>query len=621
MAMPAAEPVRGRFLPRLRDIVAPQPGRTAFAVRIALICTLTVLVGEINGIPEIALAAYVVFFMNNADRTRSVLAATLFLLLTNVLIGTLILVAGQVLDWPALRLLAMVGFSVVLLFLASASRLKPLAPIIAMILVYALDAIGRLPGAELATRALLYAWLLIALPSAVPLVVNLLIGPAPVLLARQRMATALRDTAKLLRQSNPDTRARLQAQRGQGSATVLALLHVAGLGKEAPLGTLAALRAAASTTEALLMLGLAIDASEGVPDAWKHGAAERLDGMAAIFAAGSHPVDITAVAFDAQCASTPVALLQDFNALLVHFATDTSHGANAPPAPSPGFLAADAWTNPAHVRHALKVTAAAMLCYLFYSATEWQGIHTSLITCYMVALGSTAETTEKLLLRITGAVAGAIVGLALIVWVLPELDDIGGLLALVAGAAFVGGWIVASGPRVGYIGFQFSFAVFLCVIQGTAPAFDLAVARDRIVGILIGNAVVYLMFAHVWPVSIAGALDSASAALLRQLVRLARMPADIARLKALAAVRAQAQAIAHQLEVAGLEPRRLRKPSVWFTKHEQVLREAAAAEQHLLLEPAAAETCVQQLQQLADTLDHSPSGDAVDTPGAARHAN
>ena len=90
MAMPAAEPVRGRFLPRLRDILASRPGRTAFAVRIALICTLTVLVGEINGIPEIALAAYVVFFMNNADRTRSVLAATLFLLLTNVPISTLV---------------------------------------------------------------------------------------------------------------------------------------------------------------------------------------------------------------------------------------------------------------------------------------------------------------------------------------------------------------------------------------------------------------------------------------------------------------------------------------------------------------------------------------------------
>ena len=54
----------------------------------------------------------------------------------------------------------------------------------------------------------------------------------------------------------------------------------------------------------------------------------------------------------------------------------------------------DAFTNPAHVQYALKTTGAAMFCYVVYLLLDWPGIHTCLITCYIVSLGSTAETVE-----------------------------------------------------------------------------------------------------------------------------------------------------------------------------------------------------------------------------------
>src|SRR6476469_10397316 len=55
------------------------------------------------------------------------------------------------------------------------------------------------------------------------------------------------------------------------------------------------------------------------------------------------------------------------------------------PKPKSLFVA-DAFTNPTHVHFALKVTFAAMFCYIFYSAIDWSGIHTALITCTFIAL-------------------------------------------------------------------------------------------------------------------------------------------------------------------------------------------------------------------------------------------
>ena len=79
---------------------------------------------------------------------------------------------------------------------------------------------------------------------------------------------------------------------------------------------------------------------------------------------------------------------------------------------SSGFFLPDAFTNPDHVRYALKTTAAAMFCYVSYSLLDWPGIHTSFLTCYIVSLQTTAETIEKLTLRISGCLIGTAAGYA-----------------------------------------------------------------------------------------------------------------------------------------------------------------------------------------------------------------
>jgi multidrug resistance protein MdtO len=52
------------------------------------------------------------------------------------------------------------------------------------------------------------------------------------------------------------------------------------------------------------------------------------------------------------------------------------------------------------------------------------------------------------------------------------------------------------------MGWQMALAFFLCVLQGYGPAFDVDVATNRVLGILIGNVVVTIVFLWLWPVSV-----------------------------------------------------------------------------------------------------------------------
>ncbi len=189
----------------------------------------------------------------------------------------------------------------------------------------------------------------------------------------------------------------------------------------------------------------------------------------------------------------------------------------APAQPGESFLAQDAFSNPEHVHFALKTTGAAVFCYCLYSLLDWPGIHTCFLTCYIVAQSTAAESVEKLTLRITGCLIGSAAGLAAIVFVVPSLTSIGDLLLVEFAGACAAAYIAAGSPRISYAGFQFAFAFLLCLIQGSGPQFDLTIARDRIIGILVGNLVAYFAYVHIWPMSICRRIDPALASMLNQL--------------------------------------------------------------------------------------------------------
>ena len=128
-----------------------------------------------------------------------------------------------------------------------------------------------------------------------------------------------------------------------------------------------------------------------------------------------------------------------------------------------------------------------------------------------------------------------------------------------------------------------AFAFFLCVIQGPAPAFDLTIARDRVIGILIGNLVVYLVFTNLWPISIRTRIDPAIASLLHRLSAM-MTAADVRARSALAsAAQSQLGGIETDIDLAAYEPEAVRPSAAWLAARRHAAEEIGSLEAPLLL--------------------------------------
>jgi uncharacterized membrane protein YccC len=198
-----------------------------------------------------------------------------------------------------------------------------------------------------------------------------------------------------------------------------------------------------------------------------------------------------------------------------------------PPEPIPKRLfVPDAFTNPAHVRFALKVTLAAMLCFVLFSAVDWFGIHTAFITCVFISLESTGATLRKGVLRAAGCVIGGLAALFSIIFLIPHMETIVSLAILIACVSAIAGWIATGTERIAYAGLQIAFAFYYALFRGFgfAPDTDLHNVRDRAVGILLGLVVTTLVFHYLWPERAVDRLRDLLHEVLRQLARLLVIP-------------------------------------------------------------------------------------------------
>jgi len=587
------------------------PERLSFALRLALICAVVALVAEIYKTPEIALTTYVVFFLNKPDRVESIVLSIAFTIIIAVIIGFLLLIASPVLASIPLRVGAMAAISFTLLFLVSASKLKPIGSTLTLVIAYALDLLGSVPLGELATRAFLYTLLFVAIPAAVSIVINLLLGAAPRSLAQKDLAGRLRTAARAL-QTDEESIRELNQLLAEGDEEAQKELKLSSIEHSSRPEDLDALKASSDgVITVLCAVQLMVTEPDALPSTETRSVMQStLLQMAAIFEKGGYPILVELIPAEGGSADLVGSSIMFFNAGLAQFGELRPAPPKEKKAKS-GFFLPDAFSNSEHVQYAFKTTLAAMTCYLIYSTLSWPGIHTALITCFIVSLGTVAETVEKLKLRILGCVVGTVAGLSVMIGIIPQTTDIGHLMMVVFAGAFIGAWIAAGSPRISYAGFQFAFAYFLCVIQGSSPSFNMVVARDRVIGIFLGILVSYLISTRLWPASIAPQIDEALKTAQKQLQEIDQLPDPWQRRR----LAAETQALLHKIEtdirLAGYEPLSIRPTTAWRRARRNAVQAARRLDTTLFArselkdsgkEPAAYNAA---LSELLDSRSHS----------------
>jgi multidrug resistance protein MdtO len=193
--------------------------------------------------------------------------------------------------------------------------------------------------------------------------------------------------------------------------------------------------------------------------------------------------------------------------------------------PSPMFFVRDAFTNFEHIQFAIKGCLTASLCYIIYNGVDWPGISTAVTTCFLTALSSVGSSRQKQVLRISGAlVGGFLIGMGSQIFILPYLDSIAGFTILFVIVTAFASWFMTSSARLSYFGVQIAVAFYLIHLNSFAIEPSLAIARDRVVGILLGLIMMWLVFDQLWGASAVSDMKRAFLSAVRLLAEFAREP-------------------------------------------------------------------------------------------------
>ncbi|MBL8540016.1 MAG: FUSC family protein [Betaproteobacteria bacterium] len=531
----AALPPQRSWLERLRSEFAPTPGRFNATLRIVVATTIVLVTSITLEVPSIALSLFIVLFLTKLtsvvttqNSVFAAIAGALAIIVVTLAIALTVLILRLTIDHPPLRLAAMAAVFFLGMFAARVFVLGPAGFLVAIVVLVSQAYVDLFPGPEPIVRAVLRVWVAVVYPAAITIGVNLLLLPAdPEPLLRREAADRLRAVARLAGSphgSAAATRAAaaLAAWATTGPAPLLKLVRFADI-RESRLRPLREER-----TAKVLLLQRLIESAALLPDltqtlatgerARLEAVAMSCDELAAAVESGARmlPVELTEAVPDVPPDSGLIPVLAEIERLVRELPL-AERPADDQPAAERRLFAPDALTNPRHAQFALKVTLAAMFCYVAYTAIDWDGIHTCMITCAVVALGSAGATTHKATLRLVGCAIGALLALMAIVFLLPQMESIVPLALLVAAVTAPAAWVAMGSERTAYLGLQFAFAFYLAVLQGHAPTTDVTELRDRVVGIFFGVIVMAVVFNYVWPERAGAGMRRALADALRRM--------------------------------------------------------------------------------------------------------
>jgi multidrug resistance protein MdtO len=491
----------------LKRELAPYPGRLNVMLRCILTSAIVIVASMTLEVPELALSLLVVFFVTQSNVVLTRLVGILFIVGSTFAIGLSILLLKFTFDYPLLRIViaSLLFFGSV--YLMRVLKIGVVFFIVAIVVIYVQSFVDQTDQADLLIRAVLWVWIAVNYPIALTLVVNTLLLPAEPQLQLKaeihRQLTALETRLTQLIDDTTHTEPITLAAVQQGALTLQKLLRFATM-RDAFYREHQALELACIATVSRLYR-----AARELPPA-RPGATSAHLAMLRELRVNCRALDESVMSGEPyryastatpeeRAAADTIPAAGELQRALHAFADLAAGGAEPgkPPASEP-MVATDAWTNPAYARFSLKTLLAVLVCYVFYNAADWQGVHTIMLTCLIVALPSLGASTQRALLRVGGAAVGSVLALFMVVFVVPHLDDIVGLLLMTVPVVALGAWISAGSERIGYAGLQVMFTFSLAVLGEFGPSSNLTEIRDRMVGIVLGIGVATFVQMSFW---------------------------------------------------------------------------------------------------------------------------
>jgi multidrug resistance protein MdtO len=522
----------------LKEELAPYPGRVSLVVRMVTASTLAVIIGMTFRIPYTAFAALFALVLSRESIEATANAARE--LVTGVVLGAAYVIFGALfaLGDPMLRLL-WVGGSLFLAFYAlSALSNYAMAARFGYLIVITIPLWDSHDSTELKVETTLWAVGAITIGSVITFFIEFVFASFrrtdDLIEAIMERLLAVEDLLEYYAEGDEvpaATRSQLTRLATVGTSRLRSILQRSDFTsrRQQHMGALVALVGRLVDIAASLM-----QFSSGIAGADHdrvRGDRQNVAEIRALFSTGATPRGIDpAVDGEAPSGFPLLGELEATLSLIHNLFTSAESPDLYMTSPSSDHqrastLVRGTLSDPEHIKFALRGCLAAGLCYVTYNALFWPGIATAMTTCYLTALTTIGASHQKQFLRFAGAIVGGfVIGIGAQVFILPGIDSIGGFTVLFAAVAGLSAWIATSSPRLSYLGLQIAAAFCLMNLEEFKFQASLAVARDRVVGILLGLFMMWLAFDWLWSAPAGVEMKKAFVSAIRLLAQLAREP-------------------------------------------------------------------------------------------------
>lgn len=487
------------------------PGRGNLVLRYVISASLVVIISSTLQVPAMSYSILIAFMITSANITVVKTACPLIIFGHFIIASLSILNIKLTIDYPLLRLLNSALLLFLLLYLSRIpSKFRSVFSLVSIFVTYSQSFVDSSPSPEELTRSLLWLFVYGSYPAVIVYFVNVVFLPLkPAKIFENEAENILNNISKRLINiangillktisiNNIQNRSILltkyfnSAKAGEDSyrdnedkyianiLTISMLYHSA-----AQLNTLAA-----ENKNPLVEKHCHLLAKEC--QRFKQAFLERKDYI------------LTTENID-EIDKLPECLQSMYQTLLstsLHDEMETTTDTNVANAdsPPPSIHKSSFHLSHENIHAALKTLLSVAICYVIYTSVQWSGIHTSMLTCIIVALPGLGASLHKGFLRIAGCIFGSGLVLFCTVFILPHVVTITGLLLMSLPAFIIAGWVTAGSERISYAGIQIIFAYAAAMYDKFYPTPDIPEIRDRFIGILLGIFVSTLISISLWP--------------------------------------------------------------------------------------------------------------------------